>query len=200
MHGSVHKVEIAAVLPEVADQRPEPVGAVADKLGYQPKLKADYRNEVRADCDVDVVLPGAGSGALERIGVYRPFNGAELDVNAFDVESGEVLACAGDPRRRGQTREFGEGGGEGVHVASLRDQDVDYVWGGQGDTLTGDGGANQLKGLGGDGRDTLRAVDGVGKRDRVDGGSQVSSAKEDDGCEADSADDVVVNCARLSIA
>ncbi|MEV8504152.1 hypothetical protein AB0368_04875 [Actinoplanes sp. NPDC051475] len=68
-----------------------------------------------------------------------------------------------------------------------------------GDTLTGDGGANQLKGLGGD-----DVIDGGPGTDLLDGGDgrdtlQVSSAKEDDGCEADS-DDAVVNCARLSIA
>src|SRR3954453_15004215 len=53
MHGSVDQFEIAAVLADVADQRQVSVGSVSDEFGYQPKLKADYRDEVRAYGDVD---------------------------------------------------------------------------------------------------------------------------------------------------
>ncbi|MEU8662335.1 hypothetical protein [Actinoplanes philippinensis] len=106
MHGSVHEVEVAAVLPEVADQRPEPIGTVPDEFGDQPKLKADRGNEVVAYRDGDVVLPRAGPGAFERVGFRGPFDGAEPDVDSVDREARIVLTRVGEPYGRGQAREF----------------------------------------------------------------------------------------------
>jgi hypothetical protein len=40
------------------------VGAVPDEFGDQPQLKANDRNEVLIDVDVEVVLPGSASDAL----------------------------------------------------------------------------------------------------------------------------------------
>jgi Ca2+-binding RTX toxin-like protein len=60
------------------------------------------------------------------------------------------------------------------------------------DVIDGGAGIDDLNG--GPGQDTLRSVDGVGSRDRVEGGYPWDMAKDGDTCEAD-ADDLVFACA-----
>ena len=122
----------------------------------------------------DILLGGSGNDKLSGgLGNDIDNGGSGLDTADYSASATGVIASL--------TTEFATG--EGTDTFS----GVERLSGsGLADTLTGSGGANILKGLGGN--DTLKARDGVGGNDTVDGG-----AGSNDTCQKD-AGDTAMNC------
>ena len=122
----------------------------------------------------DILLGGPGNDTLSG-GLGNDIANGESGMDAADYSASATGVIAS------LTTEFATGEGTDTYSSVER-----LSGSGLADTLTGSGGANILKGLGGN--DTLKARDGVGGNDTVDGG-----AGSTDTCQKD-AGDTARNC------
>ena len=122
----------------------------------------------------DILLGGPGNDTLSG-GLGNDIANGESGMDAADYSASATGVIAS------LTTEFATGEGTDTYSSVER-----LSGSGLADTLTGSGGANILKGLGGN--DTLKARDGVGGNDTVDGG-----AGSNDTCQKD-AGDTARNC------
>lgn len=126
-HSLPQEGKIGAVQPHMLHQRLIPIGSVPDKLSDQPQLEADRKKEVPAHPDADEVLPGATPHAFERVDVGRPLDGADLHLDARNLEPCKILPSVGKPDRRIPTRESRQSSRSPVDIAAPDHQDVHVV-------------------------------------------------------------------------